>query len=237
MEHFDQSLTIIRYPLKFLGASFGRVVTIFRLKNDILVIHSTGPFSEADTDAINKMGAVAGIVDVTNFHDTYAEVGRNAFPDARYFAPEGFPLAEKLKPESIENGAELWDEELEWVRLDGAPTLNEWACFHPESKTLVIADLLFNCKPNDLASKVFFAFAGIRGWPGNSRLFRLCIRDRNAFQASIQKIISWDFQRIIVAHGDAILENAKAVFISAIQRAFPWMNLQLNSNRQNNTAE
>lgn len=198
---------------------------MFRLESGAVVIHSTGPFSEEDKEEIEQMGPVAAIVDVTNFHDTYAEVGRSAFPDARYFAPQGFPLAKQLNAESIEDDEAVWCKELLWVLLEGVPSLNEWACFHPESKTFVVADLLFNCKPDDWRGKAFFAFAGIRGWPGNCRLFRLCIRDKKALEASIQKILAWDFNRVIVAHGDPIETDAKRIFIDAIQRGFPWMNL------------
>ncbi|MEM1221307.1 MAG: hypothetical protein AAGH40_00980 [Verrucomicrobiota bacterium] len=222
----DVSLSIARYPLKLLGASFGRIVTIFRLQSGAVVIHSTGPFSDEDKEEIRKLGTVAAVVDVTNFHDTFAEIGRSAFPDARYFAPKRFPLAAKLNAESIEEGEAIWGKELLWLPLDGVPTLNEWVCYHPESKTLVVADLLFNCKPDDLVGKAFFALAGIRGWPGNGRLFRICVRDRKALETSIQKILAWDFDRLIVAHGDPIEDDAKAIFIRAIQRGFPWMNLE-----------
>jgi len=186
IEKFAPSVYTLRYPLKIFGASLGRVVTIFRLDSGKLVLHSTGPFSLEDCAAINEIGDVRAIVEVTNFHDTFASAADKYFPDAQYFAPTGFPLADELNPEPIEKGNEIWGNELVWELIAGAPRLNEWVCFHPKSRTLVIADLLFNCKPTDLAGKFFFACAGIRGWPGNCRLFRMFIRDREALAASIK---------------------------------------------------
>ena len=155
---------------------------------------------------------------------TFLGVSRS-FANSRYFAPSGFPLENELKPEPIEKGKEIWGGELIWELLAGAPRLNEWACFHPESKTLVVADLLFNCRPSDLPGRVFFAIAGIRGWPGNCRLFRMCIRDQKALKSSLKRILAWDFERVIVAHGAPIEKDSKRVFTAAVQRAFPSMNL------------
>jgi hypothetical protein len=228
IEKIASSVFTLRYPLKLLGASLGRVVTIFRLKSGQVVLHSTGPFTKEECSLISEIGEVQAIVEVTNFHDTFSDAAMTQFAHCRYFAPSGFPLEKALKPEPIENGKEIWGDELRWELLAGAPRLNEWACFHPASKTLVVADLLFNCRPDDFIGKVFFAVAGIRGWPGNCRLFRLCIRDRGALESSINRVLAWDFDRLIVAHGTPVERNAKHVFTAAIRRAFPWMKLNNN---------
>lgn len=225
IENLAPSVFTIRYPLKLLGASLGRVATIFRLRSGRVVLHSTAPFTPADRAMINEIGEVEAMVEATNFHDTFSRAAVAQFSDARYFAPAGFPLEKALKPEPIENGEEIWGDELRWQLLAGVPRLNEWSCFHPESKTLVVADLLFSGRPNDLSGKVFFAFTGIRGWPGNCRLFRMCIRDRKALETSINRVLGWDFERVIVAHGPPIKKDAKRVFTDAMRRAFPWMTL------------
>lgn len=225
INNIASSVFTLRYPLKLLGASLGRVVTIFRLKSGKVVLHSTGPFTQEDCSLISEIGEIEAIVEATNFHDTFALAAMTQFAGCRYFSPSGFPLENKLKPEPIEKGIEIWGDELVWELLAGAPRLNEWICFHPESKTLVVADLLFNCRPNDFAGKVFFALAGNRGWPGNCRLFRMCIRDRKDLESSINRVLSWDFERVIVAHGLPIEEDAKLVFTAAMRRAFPWMKL------------
>jgi len=221
----NSSVFTLEYPLQLLGAQIGRNVSIFRLSSGCLVIHSTAPFTEVDKIEIEKSGEVIAIVDVTNFHDTFAESGISAFPYVPYFTPSGFPRKEKLKAKTIEEGRKIWGDELIFIPLEGVPRLNEWSCYHPASKTLVLADLIFNCEPSDFKEKLFFAFAGIRGWPGNCRLFRLCIRDRGKLENSIRTVLSFEFERVIVAHGKPIEEDAKAVLRLALKRAFPWMNI------------
>ena len=52
MKKLAENLWVLPYPLRLLGANFGRMVTIVRLGSGELVIHSTGPFTPADVAGI-----------------------------------------------------------------------------------------------------------------------------------------------------------------------------------------
>ena len=39
--------------------------------------------------------------------------------------------------------------------------------------------------------------------------------DKNAARASLKKILQWDFDKIILSHGDIIEENAKEIALKA----------------------
>ena len=41
---------------------------------------------------------------------------------------------------------------------------------------------------------------------------RKYLKDKAAFQKSIDHILGWDFDRIIIAHGNIVEINGKAVF-------------------------
>ena len=58
------------------------------------------------------------------------------------------------------------------------------------------------------------AAAGIRHYPGMSRFFRFCIKNRAAFVDSLTKIARLDFDRIVVAHGEPLVDGAKATFLT-----------------------
>ncbi len=49
----------------------------------------------------------------------------------------------------------------------------------------------------------------LKDFVGISPFFRMMIRDRTAFDASIRKILEWEFDRIIVGHGEIIETEAK----------------------------
>ncbi|MGF1452031.1 MAG: hypothetical protein ACFB21_08175 [Opitutales bacterium] len=215
----SHELWALDYPLKLFGAELGRRVTLIRLKNKKLVVHSTAPFSAEDVDQIRALGEPAAMADATNFHDTFARQGRAAFPDVRYFAPPGFPLTRDLGAEAFEAGTDIWGDELQWHTIDGLWGLNETACLHPASRTLILADMFVNFPRATGWTRFFFRhLVFVRRWPEIDWLFRSAIRDREAFGQSVQTILSWDFDRLIPAHGDIIDTGAKPVMEERLRR-------------------
>jgi len=45
--------------------------------------------------------------------------------------------------------------------------------------------------------------------------YQLGWKDKTAAAASLKRILAWDFDRIILAHGDLVKENAKDVALAA----------------------
>lgn len=193
----------------------GRVVSILRLETEKTVIHSTSNFQPEHVAEIRELGEPGWLVEATNLHDTYAEAGRSAFPDILYLTPPAFKGAEAFDAKPLSPAPSEWAEELELIEVCGVPKIREHAIFHRPSKTLIVADLLFNLSPEAGRWTLGFmrAMAGIREYPGMSRLFRFCIKDRSAFAASMREIAALDFERIIVAHGEPIVEDAKRQFL------------------------
>jgi hypothetical protein len=203
-----EDLWVLRYPLSLLGTQVGRTVTLIRQRSGHLIIHSTAPFTPSEVKAIRALGPPAWLLDATLFHDTFAAVGRTAFPEIPYAAPKGFPGV-NVRP--LTELAQACAGELEVLRIDGMPRVREHVFFHRSSRTLVVADLVFNFGPSATPwTRAFFRWAGgVRQFPGVTRLFRACIRDRSAFQSSIARMMEWNFDRVIVGHGDVLETNAK----------------------------
>lgn len=188
------------FPLKMLGANLRRNVSVIRLASGKLIIHSTGPFSTDDVAEIAGMGEPVWLIDTLLRHDTFTEKGRAAFPNARYLAPAGFPLpCEPLLPPPAE-----WQEEIAIASVDGAPDFGEVVMLHRPSRTLIVADLLFHFE-NDESwwTKLLLAAATVGGHfqPGMTKPFKAAIKNSAAFRASIDNVLAWDFDRIIVGHG------------------------------------
>jgi hypothetical protein len=216
LEQIANNLWVLRYPLQVLGAQMGRTTTLIRLRNGDLIIHSTGPFTPADVAVITALGRPAFLVEATLFHDTFAKAGCAAFPGVPYFAPPGFRGADVHR--SLKEVAGEWSGELEVLELEGMPRVREHVFFHPPSRTLIVADLLFNFGAQSTAwTRWFFRWlGGIEQFPGMSRLFRASIKDRAVFAACANQMMLWDFDRCIVAHGDVIESNARATLANAL---------------------
>ena len=210
MKQLAENLWLLRYPLKMLGADLHRNVTVLRLSSGELVIHSTGPFTPEDVAAINALGRPRWIMDVMARHDTFARQGRAAFPDAVYLAPEGFSETVGFPTQPLLNQTE-WNDEIEVQTLDGVPSMKEHAVFHRPSRTLIVADLFFNFGPDAPAwtHALMFAAVGARHDPGMARSMRLTVKNKGALRSSLARMMEWDFDRLIVGHGDEIDAGAK----------------------------
>ncbi len=83
-------VALISFPWRTLGIDFRRNVTLLRLADGRVVIHSTAPFTEQDIAAIRRFGEPSWLVEATLMHDTFAKEGRAALPHILYLAPVGF---------------------------------------------------------------------------------------------------------------------------------------------------
>jgi len=215
MKQLADNLWILQYPLSVLGTSHGRNVTVIRLKSGKLILHSMAPFPAADVAAIHALGEPGWLLESMLLHDTYAKDGRERFPGLPFLGPPGFSEVVKfptlpllpLLPTPPE-----WSGEVEVFPIEGAPMLKEHAVLHVPSRTLIVADLVFNFSEDERGWNRFFHrhIAGFKRYPGMSRIFKLCIKDRPAFQASMTKILQQDFDRLIVGHGNVIDSDGKA---------------------------
>jgi len=207
----EKNLWLLTYPLNLLGVNLRRNVTLIRLSSGKLVIHSTGPFSGEDVVMISALGPVGWICDVMLRHDTFAKEGRAAFPNVPYLAPEGFGQAQDFVTHAIVPTPPEWAGELEAIELMGVPSMRETVFFHRPSRTLIVADLVFNFPYNEpLWSELMLkAAVGSKHYPGMSRAFKLAIKDQAAFQQSISQMMAWDFDRVIVGHGEVIESGGK----------------------------
>ena len=54
---------------------------------------------------------------------------------------------------------------------------------------------------------------------GPSKLDPLLIRDRAAARASLEQILAWDFDRVVVAHGDVLETGGR----EALRSGYHWL--------------
>jgi hypothetical protein len=112
-------------------------------------------------------------------------------------------------------GDELWVE-----RIEGAPWITEHALFHERSRSLIVSDLFFNVRrPNGFMTNLFFRIVGAHRKTAQSRVWRLLVKDRTAAARSAEAVLGWDFERVIVGHGDIVEEDAR----ERARAALAWM--------------
>ncbi|RYD36229.1 MAG: hypothetical protein EOP87_05880, partial [Verrucomicrobiaceae bacterium] len=168
MKRLADGLWIKGYPLSVLGTHHGRNVTVIRLSSGKLIIHSMAPFPAPDLEGIRALGEPGWLVESMLLHDTYAGEGRRLFPDVPFLGPPGFSEVVGFPVEPLHPGPLEWEGEIEIVHLRGAPKLEEHAMIHLPSRTLIVADLIFNFPAEEKGWNRFFHrhIAGFKRYPG-----------------------------------------------------------------------
>jgi hypothetical protein len=146
-----------------------------------------------------------------------------AYPDARLWVAPG---VERKRPD-LEFVAVLcdeapaeWNGEVDQIFFRGRPYENEVVFLHRESHTLILCDLAFNFGPRAAApTRLLMRLLRSYGHFGPSRLDPLLIRDRRAAQQSLRRILAWDFDRIVVAHGEVLESGGR----EALREGYSWL--------------
>lgn len=219
MKQIAENLWIKGYPLSVFGTRHGRNVTVIRLSDGRLIIHSMAPFPAADLQGLQAIGEPGWLVESMLLHDTYAREGRDLFPDIPFLGPPGFEDIVKFPIEPLCPAPMDWSGEVESLPIRGAPKLEEIAVLHIPSRTLILADLIFNFSAEEKGWDRFFHrhIAGFKRYPGMSRIFRMFVSDKKAFRESIDVIAAKDFDRVIVGHGNVIESNGKELLLRGLR--------------------
>lgn len=210
-------------PLTVLGMSLGHRMTVARLPDCSLWLHSPVEYSTDLAAAIAPFGPVAHIVAPNCIHDTYLERWFDAYPQARFHGARGFA---KFRPDLKftdtlgDTPPAAWAAVFDQHLLRGMPRLNEVAFLHRASRTLILTDLVFNLGPDmPLLSRVLLRLNDCYCKFGPSRLLRTTIKDRAALRASLDRVLAWDFDRLVVSHGRNLDSGAK----DALRTAFAFL--------------
>lgn len=196
------------YPHVVLGLELGRRLTVVRLPSGDLWVHASLPPAPKLTAALAALGRVGYIVGPNTSHDAFLDEFVSAHPDAEFHAAPGLAAANpRLHPTHTLGtvASPAWSEVLDQHLVAGLPRLNEVVFLHRPSRSLILADLAFNLlPPKPWLTRVALTLNDAYGRFTPSRLLKSIISDRTALRASIDTILAWDFDRIIVGHGTNI---------------------------------
>ncbi|MES3039095.1 MAG: DUF4336 domain-containing protein [Bdellovibrionota bacterium] len=177
-------------------------------------------FSPAQINEIQKGGEVTDIIAPNLIHNLHIEEATKNFPGATLWGTEGYP--DKLPKIGWQKilGIAHWpyNDEVEIIKIEGAPKVNEFAFFHKPSKTLVVTDLCFNIsEPKGMFAPMVFRLFGTFKKLAVSKMWNGYIKDKTAFQASVKRLLQWNFDRLIVAHGDIVQQNTRPALEQALR--------------------
>ena len=209
--------------MRFAGMDLGTRATIVRLPSKGLVIISPVPFDDELADQIEALGPVDSIIAPNMWHHLYFADACERWPNARALYAPG--LGQKCDlPERAVDLAERGDFEdaLHWVLLKGAPKLGEHLFVHRDDGVLIVTDAAFHFidHPQWLL-RTFMRLNGAYGKFAISRHARGMVKDQNAFGQSLAEILHFEFDAIVVVHGQPIIEGGRQKFLAAYDAFLP----------------
>jgi hypothetical protein len=208
--------------LRFAGVETGTRMSVVRLADGGLFVHSPVSLDAATREAVDALGPVKAIVAPSRFHHLYVGEWIRAYPDAVACACPGLERKRRdlgWRRRLGDQPEEEWRGEIEQVFFGARWLENEVVFFHRASRTLICADLIFDLAnhPSRL-TRVVARLIGNRE-PGGTFLEHLLIRDRAAAREQVDRMLAWKADRIVLAHGDIVETGGHEV----LRRAYAWL--------------
>ena len=212
----DTDLWVVEEPLRYF-VQMGRCMTVVRLAGGELWIHSPATLDDELRRALDHLGEVRFVVPASLLHGhVYMDEYASAYPEAELFAAPGL----HTKRPELQFAAELgeapdprWSREIEQTAFRGHRDLEEIVFVHKPTRTLIVGDTAFNIEPSaPFLTRLWAWGPRMRPRVGPTTLFRLAVKDEHAARDSVERILAWDFDRVIVGHGAIIESGGKDAF-------------------------
>jgi hypothetical protein len=167
---------------RFFTSEIGTRMTVVRLSDGGLFVHSPVSLDPALRKALDALGPTRFAVAPNRFHHLYLGAYPEAYPDLRLFACPGLP--EKRSDLSFDavlgdEAPSEWAGQIDQLLFGGLPLANEIVFLHRASRTLIMTDTVFNIGPEaPFRTRLGFRLLGRYDDFGSTRIEKLLIRDR-----------------------------------------------------------
>lgn len=221
LEPFADDIWTVTRRTRFFGVETGTRMTVVRLSDGGLFVHSPVGLDAGTRAEVDALGEVRAVVAPSVFHHLFVGEWMAAYPKATFAACPGLEwkrtdlaftavLGDQPHPE--------WSRDLEQVYFSSRRE-NEVVFFDTRTRTMICADALLNLSVHDYASTRFAARLMGNDAPGISHLERFMIRDRGLARRQADRILAWDIDRIVLAHGGLIEARGR----DAMRHAYAWL--------------
>jgi len=198
-------------------------MTVVRLGNGDLWVHSPVAYSPGLGAALGQLGRVAWLIAPNLHHYVHLAEWQALYPEARVFAlpalAEKIGLARWSDLDAAEHKA--WSGAIATIPL-ALGAFSECVFVHHASRTLIVTDLMQRFEAERIASpliRLILLAGGATGPDGQPSIdMRWALRGhRAALATGLEAALALEPERIILSHGLCFERDARA----AIERAFP----------------
>lgn len=212
--------------IRFYGLPFSTRMTVIRLNNGDIWVHSPIDDKTALMDSVAALGPVRYLIAPNWIHYAWVGAWRNHFQDASTWASPGVVARAASRGVELSFDHDLGDEPpVEWAgeidqRLAESDHHREVVFFHRPSRTLILTDLIENFESEKMPwwTRPLLKLGGVCDPDGKMpRDMAIGFRKRSAqLRNLVDTMIAWDPERVILAHGRWYPTNGTA----ELRRAF-----------------
>jgi len=228
LQSFGKNIWIVDGPnVRDMGVMFTTRMTIVKLLDGSLWVSSPVSVPFETLKDITALGPVRYIIAATQRHVWRLEGWHTLFPEAQLWVSQNTLFTLKKGQLSFsgilsDTPYQGWADDFDQLVFRGHPLLKEVLFYHKESHTLILDDLIQNNMviKNEPIHNALIKLEGVAFPNGGVALdIKLSFTNRRIARQSLNNLLSWDFERLIIAHGNCIQADAR----SYVQKAFKWL--------------
>lgn len=231
LKPIGEDIWIVDGPeIKFFGMPFTTRMTVIRLKNGTVFLHSPIKPAPDLVAAVAEVGPVTQLVSPNWIH--YAFIGEwgKIYPDAIKWASPNVQVRAQNKGMEISFDRDLeadapseWAGEIEQMIVEGSTVHREVVFFHEASKTLILTDLIENFE----AAALPFLFrwlvklVGIVDPDGKmpADMWMTFRKRKGELRGYVERMIAFDPAYVVLAHGRCYDHDCVAELRRAFRKA------------------
>jgi len=217
-------------PLRVMGMPLPLRMTVIRLRNGGLWLHSPTRWTPELHEAMERIGPVRHLVAPNTAHWSFMREWQDHCPMATAWGAPGLrerrqvrKAGLRLDHDLLELPPQAWEDEIAQAVVPGGGGFREVAFFHQPSRSLLLTDLVINLEPAKLprAARPLVRLAGMMAPHGRAPAYlRLLIRLRRHEAAeAAARLVAWEPERVIITHGAWFQRDGAA----ALRRSLSWL--------------
>jgi len=226
LEEFGPSLYSADGPtVPFYGFPYPTRMAVAQLSDGSVWVWSPVALSEELAAEVQAIGPIRHIVSPNKIHHLFLKEWADHWPEARLYAPPGLARKKTELCFDVELGDEPdpgWAADIDQVIFRGSIAMEEVAFFHRKSRTAIICDLIqrhSEAKMSGWKGRLM-RLDGLVGERGSTpREWRASFLRRGPTRAAREKVLGWNAERLLIAHGECAQTEAAGI----LEEALSWI--------------
>ncbi len=215
--------------VNFYGFPYPTRSVVVRLESGDLWIWSPVRLSPELKREVEALGTPRHLVSPNKLHQLYLGEWHAAYPGALLWGPQSTIAKRRDLPFQApltDMPPAAWAGSIDQVWFNGSVAMDEIVFFHRPSRTAILADLSENFSDDFLQNhwawwmrRVAHLWRIVVGWGYAPLEWRLSFLRRRATRAARDRMLAWNPERVIMAHGEWQRSDGRRY----LEKAFAWL--------------